>query len=268
MTSAFSRKFIAFFYVYVQEMLAYRAGSIIWILADVQMAMIMPAVWLSAYGSNGTIFGMEPNVMVTYYLVTLVLSQFIVCHLLWDIAWDIREGAVTMQLLRPYSIFWMNGARNLAWRIMKVVLFAPFLLVFLAVYGSHLGGVTLHLGWPFLVAVVLAHILSFLIANTVAQITYWTTEFQSVFSLYYIPENVLSGRLVPLDSLPGWIKTAGNFLPFRYTVSFPANIAIGRFAQADFWPSIAMQVGWILVFALAGRKLFCMGTRQYTGFGN
>jgi len=265
---AFARKFVAFLSIYWQETLAYRAATVIWILADTQTALIMPMVWLAAFGGNDHIFGMTPNVLVTYYLITLFLGQFIVCHLLWDIAWDIREGMLTTQMLRPFSVFWMNVARNLAWRTVKIVFFFPFLVIFLLAYGSYLGGVPLHITPEFVLTVLLGHTLSFLVANAIALLSLWTTEFQSVFSLYYFPESILSGRLVPLDSLPPWIVTIGNFLPFQFTVSVPANALLGKLSQFELRQAVCFQIAWIVVFALLGKALFTRGTRQYTGFGN
>src|SRR5438105_4680561 len=134
MQSVFWRKFRAVFLIYWQETLAYKAATIIWVLADTQAALIMPAIWLAAYGGSGRIFGMDPGTLVTYYLTTLLLSQFIVCHLMWDIGFEIREGMFTGQLLRPFSIFWLNAARNTSWRVIKLFLFIPFVILFLLAY--------------------------------------------------------------------------------------------------------------------------------------
>lgn len=261
------RKFWALIGVYWQEMLAYPVASMIWILSDAMLALIMPAVWLAAAGGTG-MFGMTEPEMVTYYLITLVLSQFIVCHLLWDIAWSIREGLFSVQLSRPMPIYWNAMAQNIAWRVGKLILFLPFLLLYFLAYGSYLGGVPLTFSWEFFASVFLAHILSFNIAYTVAMVALWTTEFHNVFGLYYLPENFLSGRVVPLDALPGWASVVGDYMPFRFTVAMPAEILMGRLSGAAIWEAFALQGAWIVVFAFLGRLLFARGVRQYTGFGN
>jgi len=265
--AAFARKFKSLAEVYWQEMLAYPVASMIWILTDAMLALIMPAVWLSASAGEG-MFGMTSPEMVTYYLITLVLSQFIVCHLLWDIALSIKEGMFAIQLARPFPIYWNFAAQNLAWRVGKLILFAPFLLCYLTAYHQYLGSVPLHFSLEFFLSTILAHVLSYNIAIAIAMITLWTTEFHSVFALYYFPENFLSGRVVPLAALPSWATLAGNLLPFRFTVALPTEILMGRINGSDAWQSIAMQCAWIVAFYFIGKILFARGMRQYSGFGN
>jgi ABC-2 type transport system permease protein len=265
--AAFARKFRSLAGIYWQEMLAYPIASMIWILTDAMLALVMPAVWLSASGGSG-MFGMTSVEMVTYYLITLVLRQFIVCHLLWDIAFSIKEGMFAIQLARPFPIYWNFAAQNLAWRVGKLILFAPFLLFYLVVYNQYLGSVPLSFSFEFFLSTMLAHILSYNIAIAIAMITLWTTEFHSVFALYYFPENFLSGRVVPLAALPWWAALAGDFLPFRFTVALPTEILMGRVGSTEAWQSIGLQCLWIVGFYIIGRILFTRGIRQYTGFGN
>jgi ABC-2 type transport system permease protein len=268
MSQAFLRKVWATVLIYWQETIAYRASTVIWILADTQVALLMPMIWLSAYGDRNAIFGMSPDTLVSYYLITLLLSQFVVCHLMWDIAFEIREGVFTTHLLRPFPVFWMNAARNISWRTLKLVFFAPLLGVFLIAYGSHLGRTPTYVTGSFVVALILAHVLSFVMAFSLSLTSLWTTEFMSVFRIYYFPEMILSGRLVPLESLPGWVAPVAAALPFKYTVSFPANLLLGRTPADEVQLGIGAQILWIIAFLLLGRALFDRGTKQYTGFGN
>lgn len=257
----------AVFQVYVKECFAYPAATIIWMLADAQAAIILPAVWIAASGPGGRIAGLSHQELVTYYLCSMTISQFVICHLLWDIAWDIREGQFSFQLARPLSIFWYSFARNGAWRFTKSVLFMPLLLIVALAYGGVQWG-ALHFDWRFWTALIGAHTLSFLAAYSIAMLALWTTEFESVFRLYYIPELFLSGRLVPLATLPQWAQNAASCLPFRYTVSFPVDTLTGKMSAEVFSASLGIQVGWIVAAALCASLLFRRGVRQYTGFGN
>ena len=59
--------------------------------------------------------GFSQQEMVSYYLVSMVLAQFITCHLMWDVAWDIREGLFSAQIVRPFPFLAHCAARNVAW---------------------------------------------------------------------------------------------------------------------------------------------------------
>lgn len=263
------RKTFSLVSIYIQDTLAYRAGVFIWTLADGQMALVLPAVWIAAMGSGtDAIGGRSASEMVTYYLWATLLSQFVVCHLMWDIAFEIREGMFSVYLLRPMSVVWTQMARNVAWRIVKVLLFIPILIAFVLIYWNYLGDLSVHAGFAFWIALLLAHLLSFFVAWTISLVSLWTTEFVSIFRLYYFPEMFLSGRLVPIETMPGWVQSVANLSPFKYTVAFPVSVLMGEAGTEAVALGIAMQCGWLMVFLLASEALFRAGIRQYTGFGN
>jgi hypothetical protein len=85
-------KLIALLKIYIADSLAYRASTFIWMLTDVVHCLVMPLVWLSAYGGRDAIAGYNPGEMVTYYVMIAFTTNFIVSHLMWDLAWEIKEG--------------------------------------------------------------------------------------------------------------------------------------------------------------------------------
>jgi ABC-2 type transport system permease protein len=261
------RKLVAIFQIYLKECFAYPAASMLWVLADAQTAMILPAVWLATAGPGELVAGMTRPELITYYVGSMILSQFITCHLMWDIAWDIREGDFSSHLLRPIHYFRMNLARNLAWRIAKLVLFIPMGFLVFFIYRS-VGMVPMHLTPEFFLSVVLAQFLSYAAAFCMALTALWTTEFMSTLRLYYLPEMFLSGRLLPLSALPLWALSIARFTHFRYMISFPTQLLMGQLPQTSVREGLAMQVCWIVFFLVLGKIIFKKGTRQYSGFGN
>ncbi|MEA2554196.1 MAG: viologen exporter family transport system permease protein [Fimbriimonadaceae bacterium] len=260
------RKLRAIFTIYLRECFAYPAASFIWVLADAQTALILPAVWLASSHAT-TIVGMAPSELITYYIGSMVLSQFITCHLMWDMAWDMREGEFSGHLLRPFSYFRMNLARNFAWRATKLVLFLPVGVLAYLVYRP-VGMAPVHFSAEFFLAVLLGQMLSYVSAFCVAMTALWTTEFMSTFRMYYLPEMFLSGRLIPLSALPAWALGISTWTHFRYMNFFPVEMLLGKLSPAEVWHGLAIQMAWIVVFLLLGRVMFKHGVRQYTGAGN
>lgn len=225
--------------------------------------MILPAVWIAA---GNTAFGMSGSDIIGYYLLSMTLAQFITCHLMWDIAWDIKEGAFSSHVIRPVPYFLSQSARNLSWRIAKLALFAPVFVAVSLAYGlSHIPKV--EFSAAFLVATVLAHTLSYLLAFAMSMTAFWTVEFVSILRLYYLPEQFLSGRLVPLQTLPDWAATIANSLPFRWTNDFPVRLALGKVSESETIIGLVAQISWIGISALLCKVLFQRGIRHYSGVG-
>ena len=261
------KKLRAIFRIYLRECFAYPAASFLWVLADAQTAMILPAVWLATSSPGGLAGGMTRPELITYYIGSMILSQFITCHLMWDIAWDIREGDFSAHLLRPIHYFRMNLARNVAWRVAKLVLFLPMGVLVFFVYHN-VGMSPVHLTPAFFLSVLLAQLLSYVAAFCMAMTALWTTEFMSTLRLYYLPEMLLSGRLVPLSALPVWALGISRFTHFRYMIYFPTQMLMGNLSHREILQGLALQVFWIVAFLLLGHWIFDKGTKQYSGFGN
>ncbi|MBS1714762.1 MAG: ABC-2 family transporter protein [Armatimonadetes bacterium] len=256
------RKAVALFRLYAADVFAYKAAAVIWVLADMQTALLMPFVWSAV----GGVAGMGPGQTVAYYVAAMCVSQFVTCHLLWDIAVDIREGAFSSQLLRPVSYLFASFVRNVAWRLAKAVLFVPVVLVLLPLYGRP-DWTGLRFGPEFVLSAVLGQVLAFAAAYCMALVTLWTTEFISIFQVYYFPELLLSGRVVPLGAFPPAVQGLAGCTHFRYTVAFPVEVLFGKASGGVFWAGIGAQVAWTLVFLWLGRVLFRAGVRRYAGFG-
>jgi ABC-2 type transport system permease protein len=83
-----------------------------------------------------------------------------------------------------------------------------------------------------------------------AMTAFWTTEYYSVFALYYFPETFFSGRFFPLLALPAWVLGMGTWLPFKYTVAFPAEMLLGKLNSSQIGAGFLSQCAWIAVFVI------------------
>lgn len=260
------RQVSGLFKIYIQDGLAYKASGVIWVLTDVTTAVTMPLVWLSA-AKSGSVSGYSQSELVLYYLSIVLLTGFVVCHFMWDISFEIREGVFSSQLLRPVSYLRFILVRNFAWRCVRTCIFVPFFAVILLFYSSSIANVQLNLSWQFWVSVLLGHFVSVMFVTALAMIALFTQEAQSIFELYYVPMLFLSGQLFPLALMPAWVKTIAKVLPFYYTTGAPTEILIGRTKPSDVIPVIGMQVLWIIASYILFKLLWHKGTRTYSGVG-
>lgn len=254
------------FSVYFQDGLAYRAAGVIWIMTDVVTAVTMPLVWAAA-GKSGPIAGFTTSDFVLYYLCMLLLGSFITSHIMWDVAMEIKEGQFSINLIRPIGFFQFTFFRNLAWRVIRFSLFAPFFVLLLFAYRGFLGDAHLDFGWAFWTSVVLGHLVSFSFVMMMSMIALFFQETQSIFGLYYIPMMFLSGQLFPVAVLPDWARQVAHLFPFYYTTGAPTEILIGRVAGEAAWGVLGVQVVWVVVCAGLARLFWTKGLPHYTGVG-
>ncbi|MBV9540035.1 MAG: ABC transporter permease [Alphaproteobacteria bacterium] len=65
--------------------------------------------------------------------------------------------------------------------------------------------------------------------------------------------NPLSGMIIPLALMPGWMQGFLFWQPFAGLVDIPYRIYFGNLSGALAWQGIAAQTLWICVFILIGR---------------
>jgi len=254
------------FSVFLQDGLAYRAQSLIWILTDVTLAITMPLVWIAA-AKGGEIQGFSSGDFVTYYLSVVLIAQFVQSHFMWDVAFEIKEGVFSSQIIRPVNWFEFMVVRNLTWRCIRLGLFLPWFVLFVLLFRNYLGGQELFMGWQFWVSVCLGHTVSITTVLAMAMIALFVHEAYSIFELYYLPMLFLGGQMFPIDLYPAWVQRLADWMPFYYTVGVPTEIFVGRIEVAEMARYLTLQIVWVVVMYAAFRTMWRYGLRQYTGVG-
>ena len=261
------RKTWTVFTVYMQDNLTYRSQAVIWMMTDTIPAVLMPLLWLSSYDGRSTIGGFSPGAMVSYYLVTLCLTNIMITHVMWDIAFEVREGRFSIYLTRPFNYMTFQYAGNLSWRLMRAALFVPIFAVCVLIFHPYLRWEGYNLGWIFWASVVGGHLLSFCIGYGMGLLALFFTEVRSIYMFYYMPASFLSGTMVPLSLLPDWADRAALVLPFRYTLAFAAELFLNRLSPTEVSTGFAWLGGWLVVAATGSAVLWRTGLRHYTGVG-
>ena len=260
------RKWRAIFGIFFQDGIAYRASGFIWIMTDMVTGVTMPLVWAAA-SKSGNIAGFSTSDFVLYYLCMLLLGSFITSHIMWELAMEIKEGNFTTALVRPISFYQYTFFRNLSWRIIRTMLFAPIFVLLLYLYRGYLGDAHVYLGWQFWIAFFLGHLVSFTFVMLMSMIALFTQEAQSIFELYYVPMLFLSGQLFPVAVLPGWARSCAALFPFYYTTGAPTEILIGRQSGSDASRIVLIQLCWVVGAYLVSRVLWKRGLKHYTAVG-
>lgn len=260
------RHFRAFLGIYTQEVLAYPARMLIWILTDAVTCFTMPLV-MALVAGQGIVRGYSAGDFVMYYVVMLAVTSWVICHVMWEIMWEIREGAFNAQMLRPTSYLSFVIARNLAWRVSRLVLTIPIAALIILAYQGYLHNVHLHFGPEVIASLILGQFVSVTFATAFAMVALFVTDATNIFEIHYFPMLFLSGQIFPVAVLPVWAQKLSLFMPFYYTTALPTDLILGKRAPAEAWPLIVGQVVWIALSVIFFHVLYRAGTKVYNGAG-
>jgi ABC-2 type transport system permease protein len=261
------RKARVMFNAWFSHMTAYRAELVIWMLVG-SLPLIMMAVWIGkAQANGGTLQGFKPEGFAAYFLATWLAQQFTVAWVAWELDFQIRQGNLSIKLLRPLDPFWEFLAQHVTERFVR----GPMVLFFvilgtLMVRGTVLTPSVGH-AVVFLLAITLAFLVRFLIAYCIGLMCFWLESATALDEFYWILSVMLGGGFAPLEFYPAWLQTVINWTPFPWIVYYPVKVLTGTLP----WPQIAQVIGvqllWVIGFAALRHVMWKAGLKKYGAVG-
>jgi len=247
--------------------LQYRAANLIWLIGAVLEPVIYLIVWDTvAQVQGGDVGGFTSSDFAAYFLALMVVDRLTFTWIMWEYEFMIREGKLAQRLLRPLHPFWIDVMDNLAYKAFIMVVLIPTVLVLMFVFRPSFQTTFLDL-LAFLPALVLAFILRFCLEWTLAMAAFWTTRTNAINQVYFVVFLFFSGRLAPLELLPGFAQTLASLLPFRWMLSFPLEVLLGRLSVQEIGAGYLMQLGWTAIVLLLLPLAWRVGVRQFSAVG-
>jgi len=246
------------------SVLAYRAEILIWMFAT-NMPLVMLALW-SAVARSGPVAGYTPDAFTAYYLATLLVRLLTGCWVVYELTMEIRQGTLAMRLLRPIHPLLAHAAENAAATPVRLLVCTPLIAVF--VYTSHRAVTHDWLLWLLVpVAIAGAWLIIFGVMAIVGTLALFVESAMGLFQLWLGLSGVLSGYLVPLDLFPARVRDLANVLPFRFTLSYPVELMLGRLDRAHALQLLGAQWAYVALFFAGTMLLWRKGMQRFGAFG-
>jgi ABC-2 type transport system permease protein len=249
---------------YINLSLEYRGQVIIWILSNI-LPLVMMMVWLSL-AEAGPVQGYSARDFISYYLMVILMRRMCGVWIIWDLNRDIRMGNLSAQLLRPLDPVHLLLTRTFARHPLQLILVGPPLLLAAILLKAHY---PIPLAQLLLLPVVMlgAILMEFFVQMCIGSTAFWITQATAVMEVWFYTRALLSGWVVPIDLFPAVVSNALRFLPFRYVLSFPVEMTLGRLTLAEVGYGLAVQYSWAVFFFLLYRFLWSRGLKSYSAVG-
>jgi ABC-2 type transport system permease protein len=259
------KKFFAEFRACWNLVLEYRLMVFIWILTIV-LPLIMLAVWLSI-AEGGPVAGYDRTRFIAYYLAALIVRNLTGMWFIWEMDAEMRLGALSFRLLKPMDPIVHYMALATSSRPLRLVLLIP-IAVGAVLWIPGLNWAIDPLNLLFFVASLLgAWTILFLMQYTIGLTGFWITRTLGLNDAWFFTYSLASGYLVPLDLFPPAVRNVLLYLPFRYTMSFPVDVLLGKLSVAEILQGIAMQWMWSAAIFIVYRWVWKHGLRRYSAVG-
>ena len=204
-------------------------------------------IWRAVYGPGQQIAGYNLSQMITYVSIGWIIRSFYWNTIDQEMAYEVIEGKIAMDLIKPISVPWMWLSRAMGESAFRLgLLTAPTAVVVAFVFPVNRPASTENF-WLFVFAVIGSF---FLMGAINFMIGTCAIPLKSILALirakYWLIE-LLSGLLIPMSFFPGPIRRVLAWLPFQHIAFTPLQIYLGKLDAHQAELAVATQWAWIIV---------------------
>lgn len=204
------------------------------------MILITVYLWKFLYKGNEemTLY------MIQYTVLSYIIGLFYTKEIAVSFGKKIRDGSLSIDLLRPLNIVVLSWQKEFAGIIANFLMQGFPTICFFMFYLCKI-----QLGWNTVLgclAVILGHILYFLIFLLLGLCAIIATDIEFYNRILNDTIQLLAGGFIPLALFPETLRRIADRLPFRFLYSFPIELFLGK--DKVEWINFAILFFWIIVF--------------------
>ncbi len=251
------------------EAVAYRGEMVIWVLATT-MPFVMLSLW-SAVAAGSPVVGTgrtwTSSTFVAYFLCMFIVRQLISSWACWEINFEVRQGMLSMRLLRPIHPIVSYGASNLAYLPMRFVVTLPVVVGLLFTPGASMLSRDWRMWGLWAASMLGGWGITFFVNIAVGALSMFMESSIKLMDVWLAGFFVFSGYLIPLDLFPSWLRWATTWLPFRFQIGLPVELATDVHDFDHAVKLVAQQWAWLALFVFAALGLWRVGVRRFQAYG-
>ncbi len=254
-------------HMYFNQEYMHKGQLVSWIIADIIKIAGLCFVWIASAKITGST---DQNYIVTYYILILVVGRLMTDITPQEGVKQVLSGKFSNLLLKPTN--YLNGyiGNNLGFNIFRLIVSIPaFILGMIVATKLNLWVVDFN---PYLIAlsllaIIMGFMINFFIGNIFLLIAFYNKNMEGMRIFFFNTASLLSGEYVPLVVLPFLAKYILEMLPFRYTLSFPIEILIGRMTNYDIYTGFIIGMIWLILLFFLYKILYSISIKKYAAEG-
>ena len=259
-----ARVYAEFLRVGFVNTLAYRLRYYTGIVTYFIYVSIYYFIWKAIYEHSASIEGFDFKQLLTYVAVGWIIRSFYYNNIDQEIAMQVMEGKLAMDLIKPVNTQFMYVAQALGESVFRLALLTlPTAVILALVFPLRLPASTLNFA-AFMLSVFMSF---FIVAGINFCVGTFAIRLKSILGLlrakYFLLE-LFSGLLIPISFFPEVFQKALAFMPFQYISYVPVLIYLGKLQGLAVLKALAIQFFWVFAMLALGDALWRWSSRRIT----
>jgi ABC-2 type transport system permease protein len=242
--------------------LAYRLRYFTGIITYFIYVSVYYFIWKAIFAHSTSIEGFDFAQLLTYIGVGWIIRSFYYNNIDQELAAQVTEGRLAMDLIKPVNVQAMYVARAAGESVFRLALLTvPTALILFLVYPLRRPA-SVHHALVFFASVTLSF---FLVAGINFAVGTFALRLQSILGLlrakFFLLE-LFSGLLLPISFFPHIFQQIFRVLPFEYISYVPMLIYLGKLNGPGLPRAIGWQIFWVAVLFAIGDGLWRWSSRK------
>jgi ABC-2 type transport system permease protein len=246
------------------NMLAYRARYYVGVLTYLFNVAVYYFIWRAVFRHSPTVVGMTLPQMITYVAVGWTIRSFYFNEIDRDIAGQVQEGRLAMNLIRPVNfqtVMVFDAAGQSAFRAALFTLPIGIVVALLFPIQPPASIAALVL---FLFSAIASFFLVAALNFLVGLIAIRTKSILGILRAKYLVLEVLSGLIIPTTLFPQPFRSILFASPFPHINYTPAALYLGKATGAEAARLLFLQTAWTVVLLALGQVVWRRSRHQIT----
>ena len=219
-------------------------------------------LWSAIYGSNEEIQGLSVLQMTTYVAVAWMARAFYFNNIDREIAAEIKDGKVAIEMIRPYNYLGMKTMQALGEGIFRLLFFSvPGMIIVALIFPISFSAS--FMTWVFfLISLVFSFIVNTQINLLTGIMAFFLFNNSGLIRAKRVVIDLFSGLLLPISFFPLWAQSVMSYLPFQAISYIPSMIFTEGFVGQEIYHAVLIQALWALVLLIPIRLLWTLAKKQ------
>ena len=221
-------------------------------------------IWSAVFRSASSFAGYNLPQMITYVSIGWIIRSFYWNTIDQEMAYEVIEGKIAMDLIKPVSVQWMWISRAMGESAFRLgLLTLPTAIVVALVFPLQRPASSENFLF-FLIAVLGSF---FLMAAINFMIGTCAIPLKSILALIRAKQwliELLSGLLLPMTFFPHTIQQILAWLPFEHIAYTPLQIYLGKLDRAHALRALATEWFWVVALVILAHLWWSRTLRTIT----
>jgi ABC-2 type transport system permease protein len=257
-----ARVYAQFMRVGFLDTLAYRLRYYTGIVTYFIYVSVYYFIWKAIFLNSARIEGFDFGQILTYIAVGWIIRSFYFNNIDQDLANQVTEGALVMNLIKPVNLQMMLTAQALGQSVFRLALLTvPTAAVLLLVYPLRRPAGALHF-LAFVVSVIFSF---FIVAGINFAAGTLAIRLKSILGLLrakFFVLDLFSGLLIPISFFPHYCQVALAAMPFQYISYVPVLLYLGKINGLAIFRALSIQLFWVAAMLALGGAMWRWSSRK------